>query len=175
MRKAKFLFSLAVAALVASSVNAQDVLFPGDDIFTMKGEVEGWSIYADHERKACLAERLDENGNVVQMGLTTDQGVGYIGVFTQQDVGLSEGEHDISIMVNGNQYFGKSHVIKRDLRDGYQGGYLQVTNLQFVSDVQNGDKLLAFPTDTGNGVEINLHGSMKAIDAAVACTRDLNG
>ena len=53
------------------------------ETFERYGEVEGWKVFIDNEKKSCLIEAVDGAENVVQMGLTEDRGVGYVGVFTQ--------------------------------------------------------------------------------------------
>ena len=53
------------------------------DTFTNYGQAEGWNVFVDVEKMSCLIEKSDDAGNVVQMGLTTDRSVAYVGVFTK--------------------------------------------------------------------------------------------
>ncbi len=160
----------ASAIAVLASVASADVLTPGSDKFTAEGSVQGWNVYADHERNSCLVEHVDPSGNVVQMGLTENKDMGYIGVFTKKDVGLSAVGKEMTILVNGNAYSGKSHTRKHGLADGYQGGYMLANNPNFVNDIKNGMELIAFPDTHGVGVIVSLKGSHAAIEAAAACT-----
>ncbi len=62
-------------------------ILPKDNAeFVNYGEESGWNIFVDKSRNTCLIERVDENTNVVQMGLTPDKDFGYMGVFTKADI-----------------------------------------------------------------------------------------
>lgn len=162
-----------VAALLTTAASAE-VLSPGGDTFTQVAQEGPWTVYADAEKKSCLIEGMDPAGNVVQMGLTADHSLGYVGVFTPVDLGLGAGgDKAITIEVNGNVYSGEIKQREHGLASGYQGGYFLANNPQFAEDMRAGKSMMAFATDTGNGVEIDLTGSRKAIDAAAACTQEL--
>lgn len=172
----KFFSSMMVAGaavLMATAVNAE-VLSPGTDAFAEVAKEGPWTIFADGTRKSCLIEGIDPAGNVVQMGLTSDHKLGYVGVFTPVDVGLGQGgDKEILLEVNGHAYSGVAKPREHGLADGYQGGYFLANNPQFVQDMESGQTLLAFATATGNGVEIDLTGSHAAIEAARSCTQQL--
>lgn len=55
-------------------------------MFSEFGEVEDWTIYADADTKTCLAERVDEVGKVMQMGVTKDYDYAYVGIVTLADI-----------------------------------------------------------------------------------------
>ncbi|MFV0383733.1 hypothetical protein [Paracoccus sp. (in: a-proteobacteria)] len=168
----KALASAAAVAMLAGVASAQ-VLSPGTDSFEQVGEAGPWIIYADVQRQSCLAEGQDSNGNVVQMGLTADHSLGYVGVFTPVDLGITAGEQDITITVNGNAYSGKAMMREHGLSEGYQGGYFVANNPDFVADMEAGQTMLAFSDTNGEGVAIDLTGSHAAIEAARACTAQL--
>lgn len=169
----KFLTLSSAAILLAGTVNAE-VLSPGSDTFAEVGKEGPWTIYADANRQSCLIEGLDGAGNVVQMGLTSDHSLGYVGVFTPADVGLADGgTQEITIGVNGHAYSGEVKMREHGMADGYQGGYFLANNPQFVEDMMAGQVLVAFANESGKGVEIDLTGSRAAIEAAASCTQGL--
>ena len=169
----RFLAVFGAAAFLTSVANAE-VLSPGSDNFTEVGKEGPWTIYADANRQSCLIEGLDGAGNVVQMGLTSDHSLGYVGVFTPADVGLANGgTQEITIGVNGHAYSGEVKMREHGLADGYQGGYFLANNPQFVEDMMVGQVLIAFANDSGQGVEVDLTGSRAAIEAAASCTQSL--
>lgn len=165
----------ATAAIMATAAAAEvTVLSPGTDTFAQVAQEGPWTIYADGNRQSCLIEGVDIAGNVVQMGLTSDHKLGYVGVFTPVDVGLTDGgDKAITIEVNGNTYSGEVKTREHGLAEGYQGGYFLTDNPQFVEDMMAGTEMVAFANDTGNGVVIDLTGSHTAIEAASTCTRQL--
>lgn len=158
----------------AGSLAAAEVLSPGSDTFAEFGMAGPWTIYADAERRSCLIEGVDDAGNVVQMGLTGDHSLGYVGVFTPADIDLG-GSAEITIEVNGNLYSGDVKMREHGLADGYKGGYFMANNPDFVSDMRAGRQMVAFASQTGEGVIVDLTGSAEAIDAAADCTAQLGG
>ena len=80
------------------------------ETFMKYGEVEGWKVFADTEKGSCLIEKIDEVGNVVQMGLTEDRGVGYVGVFTLAETGIKKDDKAaVAIAIGENLYIGSYH------------------------------------------------------------------
>ncbi len=167
----------AVAALVgATSAFAGSALSPESNAFTNEGAVGPWTVYADSTRKSCLIEGVGANGNVVQMGLTEDKNVGYVGVFTKDDINVRDGnKEELTILVNDVVYRGPAYELDHKVADGYKGGYVEVTNPDFVKDLQKGDVLVAFPDNQNKGgVIVDLKGSYKAIEAAMACNEKIS-
>ena len=164
-----------VAAAVFSATMAmagEDVVPPGDDGFTKVGEVEGWDLFVDNERKTCLIERVDEAGNIVQMGLTKGREFGYLGVFTKADIGIKKGKKEkIYIDIDGTLYWSESTGMKGNITEGYSGGYILANNPQFISDVANKYSMVVFPKKKGAFV-VDLAGTKKAIEAARECTSE---
>lgn len=172
----KSLSVIAILALCTAPALAQDaILSPGDHNFTLYKEVAGWTIYRDQDRGSCLIEGIDSNGTVVQMGLTSDRGVGYMGVFTKEDVGLKSGKQDAYVSLNGTLYAGQVESMKRNLSNGYQGAYFVTDSAQFVHDLEWGKSMLAFADKAGTnkGVLVDLTGTHKAITAARACNKSM--
>lgn len=164
----------AIALIGAGTLASAQVLSPGSDTFAEVGAEGPWKIYADAQRQSCLIEGMDANGNVVQMGLTADHSLGYVGVFTQAPVELAQSA-EITIEVNGNAYSGTAQMREHGLADGYTGGYFVANNPDFVQDMRAGTTMIAFANATGEGVAVDLAGSAAAIDAAAACTAQLGG
>lgn len=164
--------TIAIIALTAFPVLAEEVLYPGSDAFTEYKKSGPWTIFADSERKSCLIEHVDADGTAIQMGLTSDRALGYVGVFTDKDVGMPDvKDADITIEINGHIYAGRSHEMKRKLSDAYKGGYFLVNNPEFVSDLENGTSMTVVGDKTGAGVKISLDGTKAAIEEAIACSQ----
>lgn len=170
---AKVVFATAAIAFSATAGHAE-VLSPGSNTFEKFADAGPWAIYADVNRKSCLIEGLDSNGTAVQMGLTSDHNMGYVGVFVPQNVPLNNnGSEEITILVNGNAYSGTVQPREHGLADGYHGGYFLANNPQFLADLRAGNAMIAFADASGNGVSVDLAGSAAAIDQAAACTSQL--
>ncbi|WBU65405.1 hypothetical protein [Paracoccus aerodenitrificans] len=167
----------AVLALSSGAALAQvEILSPGTHTFTEFGTSGAWKIYADQERQSCLVEGTDPNGNVVQMGLTSDHNLGYVGIFTPMDVGIrGESEQDITIAVDGNLYSGTAQLREHGISDNLQGGYFPANNPNFVNDMRNGQTMVAFENSDGAGVAIDLTGTNDAYEAARECTEQFAG
>jgi hypothetical protein len=71
--------------------------------FLRFGEVEGWKVFIDTTKNTCLIEKIDDAENVVQMGLTADRGVGYVGVFTKGETKIKKDETEaVAILMGEN-------------------------------------------------------------------------
>lgn len=163
--------TLAATALQAAS----DSPIPSSaDSFTVYKEMDMWTIYADADTGTCLAERADDAGNVLQMGLTKDRQLGYIGVFTLADVKIKD-SREVEVIVDGKLFLGKSYGIKsKKLKGNYSGGYALTDDPEFVDAVANGHFLVAFPENEGLFV-VDLTGTKKAIEETRACNKDIAG
>ncbi len=169
LKTAATLAAFGATAAFASS----DVIPSENDTFSKWGEESGWTIYVDDTRGSCLIERVDENNNVVQMGLTKDQEMGYLGVFTQNDIGLKGKKEDIILSLDGNVYEAKAYKKTKHLAEGYTGGYILANNPQFVEDVMKKYDMTVFP-EKESGFTVSLDGTLKAIEAARACNTEQN-
>lgn len=153
-------------SMTATSAMASDVLPKDNAEFEKWGEESGWTIYVDKSRDSCLIERVDENKNVVQMGLTKDKEFGYVGVFTLADVDLSDNRVHLSL--DGKRYWGDANVAPKRLAGGYKGGYLLANNPDFVDDIMEKYVMTVEPEDK-NAYEVSLDGTFKAIEKAREC------
>ena len=125
----------------------------------------------DETRGLCLIERMDENQNVVQMGLTKDHEMGYLGVFTKNDIGLKGKKEEIILSLDGNLYSAEAHKKTKHLAEGYTGGYILANNPQFVDDVMKKYDMTVFP-EKEFAFTVNLDGTLKAIEAARKCNQE---
>ncbi|GGH32450.1 hypothetical protein SAMN05444007_106159 [Cribrihabitans marinus] len=173
--KPSTIFAAVGASLIAATSAFADSNSPipsSSDAFTIYKEMDLWTVYADASTKTCLAESVDDVGNVFQMGLTKDHQYGYIGVFTQADVKIPASQ-EVAVIVDGNAFVGKSYGIKsKKLRGDYTGGYALTQSPEFVDAIANGQVLIAFPEMEGLFV-VDLTGTKDAIEATRACNKEL--
>ncbi len=163
MRRA--LFKIAATAVftaaLATTANAQN--------FLKYGEVEGWKVFIDQEKKSCLIEAVDVNENVVQMGLTKDRGVGYLGVFTKGETNIKRGEtNEIVILIGNNVYAGEATGMRGNITKGYSGGYVLSDSPQFAKDIAQQYEMVVFPK-TEYAFVVDLSGTKKAMEMAREC------
>lgn len=164
---------LLIAAVSATMAMAADkAVPPGSDGFTKYGSVEGWNIFIDNERGSCLIEKIDEAGNVVQMGLTKDHEFGYVGVFTKADLGIKKGKKEkIYLDLDGNLYWSTATDMKGNITEGYQGGYILANNPDFISDLAKKHVMTVFPKKEA-AFTVDLTGTYKAIAEARKCNAE---
>lgn len=166
--------SAALAGLLAAPVFASDILPSADDVFTKWGEAEGYTIYADQTKGSCLAERIDDVNNVLQMGLSADREFGYLGVFTQNPIGTLKNGDPIVLSLDGEIFEAEARTKTGNLPDGYQGGYVLTNNPAFVEAVQRKYEMIVFPEDDF-AFGINLDGTFVAIEELRKCQADISG
>ncbi|RYH09220.1 hypothetical protein [Tropicimonas sp. IMCC6043] len=169
------LIATAMLTVLATSGLAEDSPIPkSGDTFTEYGMVEDWTIYADSGTKTCLVERVDDAGNVMQMGVTKDRDYAYVGIFTQADIDVQK-EGAIAIAVDGAIFVGTSDGIKSGkLKDGYSGGYVLTNNPEMVTAIAEGYELVAFP-ERPVAFVIDLTGTKRAIEEARKCNAEIAG
>lgn len=158
-----------LAAVTSTSVLAKDVIPSENSDFSKWGEAEGWTVFVVGDRGTCLIERKDENGNVVQMGLTSDHEFGYLGVFTQADIKIKNNK--VHLRLDDRPYVADAKKKTKHLPDGYKGGYILANNPDFVNDVMKRYNMVVMPEDA-NAFEVSLDGTLKAIEAARKCNME---
>ena len=164
----KFAIRLSVATALIMGVSQASA----QDKFAFYEEVEGWNIFKDNEKLSCFIEQSDELGYVVQMGLTQQRDIGYVGIFTNRDINIKKGEEkEIGIIIGDHVYLGKSTGMRGNITKGYVGGYVLSDDPQFVQDIKQQEEMVVFP-ETDYVFSINLHGTKKAIEAAAKCNAD---
>jgi len=166
MNKLKFIAGAVLAtALTATAANAQS--------FEKYGEVEGWKVFIDNEKNSCLIEAIDDAENVVQMGLTDDRGVAYVGVFTKAKTKIKRDDKKaVVIAIGDNLYFGQSTGMRGNITKGYTGGYVLSDDPQFVDDLARQYVMVVFP-DESYTFAVDLKGTFEAIKMAKECNKAL--
>lgn len=158
---------MIAAAIAATSAAA--------DTFLKYGEAEGWNVYIDSEKKSCLIETVDAAENVVQMGLTQDRGVAYLGVFVKGETGIRKGDKEaVVIDIDGNLYIGEATGMRGNITKGYSGGYVLTDDPQFVEDIAKKEFMTVFPQKEYAFV-VSLAGTYKAIELARKCNAEQLG
>ncbi|MDJ0857829.1 MAG: hypothetical protein QNJ03_02035 [Dinoroseobacter sp.] len=171
----KSLLSSLAIVLTAGLVNANSDVIPAPNTtFTPYGKVGEWNIFVNEDRKTCMIERVDAVENVLQMGLTADRSVGYVGIFTKQDIGLESGTEAIAVLIGENLYAGQVRKLTTSLREGYAGGYILSDDPQFVDDIMRQYEMVVLP-ETQFAFVVSLEGTMKAIEAARECNAAQTG
>ncbi|AML50120.1 hypothetical protein [Falsihalocynthiibacter arcticus] len=166
------MISLKNLAMAAAVTLTATQAYAADE-FAFYETVEGWNIFEDIEKLSCFIEKADSDGNVVQMGLTEDRAVGYLGVFTTQETHIVAGEtSEIGILIGDNIYLGESTGMRGNITDGYSGGYILSDDPQFVTDLMQQYEMTVFP-ESEFAFTINLDGTLKAIEAAKTCNASL--
>lgn len=163
--------SLCAAALTTALVSQAQA-----DTFLKYGEVEDWKVFIDQEKKSCLIETVDSEENVVQMGLTKDRGVGYLGVFTKGETNIKSGETEtVAILIGENLYVGEAMGMRGNITKGYSGGYILSDDPQFAKDVAQQYVMTVFP-ETDFAFTVDLAGTKKAMEMARECnTKQISG
>ena len=142
------------------------------DTFLRYGEVEGWKVFIDQDKKSCLIEAVDDSENVVQMGLTEDRGVGYVGVFTKAKTDIKRGEKEaVAILLGDNIYLGEATGMKGNITKGYSGGYVLSDDPQFAEDLAKKEVMIVFP-EKEFAFTVDLTGTYKAMEMARTCNEE---
>lgn len=156
----------------ASAMEISDIVPASGDTLIVYKQSGDWTVYSDVDRRSCLIERSDDDGNAMQMGLTKDLSAVYVGVFTQKDAKI-DAQTPIAIAVDGKVYTGESYGVRSgQLKGNYSGGYVLSDDPGFVEAIAKGKELLAFPDKPWFFV-IDLTGTFRAIDDAKACQKTL--
>ncbi|TBA53857.1 hypothetical protein [Rhizobium ruizarguesonis] len=161
--------SVALLSAMAAYGQDQNPLPKASDVLARYGnDVEGWTVYANQTRGDCLIVRSDGPSSV-QMGVTANQEVGYLGVFTKEDIGLQNGnQSQIFVSIAGHLYSGVATSTSGELKGGYSGGYILTDDPNFKRDVAKQYKMTVFPETKGT-FDIDLKGTFKAMAMGRKC------
>ncbi|AXI46475.1 hypothetical protein C1J03_10860 [Sulfitobacter sp. SK012] len=156
---------IATAAIVTAALTTG----ASAETYEKYGEVEGWKVFVDQEKKSCLIEAVDAFENVVQMGLTADRSIGYLGVFTKADTNIKKGDTEgVAILIGENIYLGEVTGMRGNITKGYSGGYVLSDSPMFVKDIEQQYEMVVFP-ETEYSFVVDLAGTKKAIEMAREC------
>jgi hypothetical protein len=170
-----FMTLIAAASVALSSAMAayaQNPLPKASDVLVRFGDdVENWTVYKNQTRGDCLIVRSDGPSSV-QMGVTANQEVGYLGVFTKADIGLQNGgTSDIFVSIANHLYKGvATSTTSGELKGGYSGGYILTDDPNFKRDVAKQYEMIVFPETKGTFV-VDLKGTFKAMAAGRKCLK----
>lgn len=157
-------FATAAAIITAALTSAAAA-----DTYTKYGEIDGWKVFIDAEKKSCLIEAVDTAENVVQMGLSEDRSVGYLGVFTKGETTIKrDSKNGVAIMIGENLYLGEATGMRGNITKGYSGGYVTSDNPMFVKDIEQQYEMIVFPESEYSFI-VDLAGTKKAIAMAREC------
>jgi hypothetical protein len=161
----------AVALSSAIAAYADDNPLPkaSDELVRFGEDIEGWTVYSNKTRGDCLIvhDYGPDAMGAVQMGVTANQEVGYLGVFTKADIGIKAGaEAQIFVAIGGNLYAGV--VTSTKAEHGYSGGYILTDDPKFKRDVAKQYEMTVFPETVGAFV-VDLKGTYRAMAAGRKC------
>lgn len=129
------------------------------------GEAQGWTVWAEPDKKTCVAE-TEREGLLVQMGVLKE-GVGYIGVFTKEDnVDLGTDGEDLVIWLDDKGYHGPETVLPKN-KQGYTGAMITASNPEFIADIENKNTMRV--VDAEREFTMSLAGTKAAIAMAREC------
>ncbi|WP_425043786.1 hypothetical protein [Primorskyibacter sp. S87] len=155
--------------LAAGAVCAAAATGAYADTFQKYGEAEGWNVFVDVEKRTCLIETKDDLDNVVQMGLTEDRSVAYLGVFAKGETDIKKGQKEaVAVMIGENLYVGEATGMRGNITKGYSGGYILTDDPRFVEDIAKQHVMTVFP-ETTYGFSVDLAGTYKALEMAREC------
>ncbi len=161
--------SLTLGALGAAIFAAS----AGAETFNKYGAVEGWNVFVDVEKQACLIEAVDPLENVVQIGLTNDKEAAYVGAFTKAETDIKAGNvEDVVLDIDGKLYVGEAKELRGNITKGYSGGYVRSDDPQFIEDIAKSRFMTVFP-EKDFAFSVNLAGTFKAIEMAKKCQSEL--
>ena len=111
---------------------------------------------------------------IVQMGVTKDKKLGYLGVFTPDPDNIEDGDlGDIILDIDGALYHSDAYGMKRNITQGYSGAYILANNPAFIDDLANRNTLKAI--DHTRVFTMSLAGTKAAIEMGRACIAEQNG
>ncbi|TIU90182.1 MAG: hypothetical protein E5V74_07535 [Mesorhizobium sp.] len=155
---------VAVSSVMAAY--ADNPLPKASDVLVKYADVGDWTVYTNKTRGDCLIVRQD-GPNAVQMGVTANPDVGYLGVFTKVDIGLKSGtQSQIFVSIDGHLYSGVA--TQTDANGGYSGGYILTDDPNFKRDVAKKYTMTVFPQTKGEFV-VDLEGTFKAMAVGRKC------
>lgn len=175
MYKTITMTGVALATLLAASTAYADNPLPKENENIERfGKVEGWTAYTNKTRRNCYIARVD-GPNAVQMGVTANREVGYLGVFTKNRIDVKNNKkNQIFVAIDGNVYAGVATQLKGHIQGGYSGGYFLVDSPEFKRDLAKKYEMIVFP-DTAGAFVVDLKGTYKAMDMGRNCMNKVRG
>ncbi|CUH52291.1 hypothetical protein [Shimia marina] len=164
MRSSRFLALSLSLSLGATAAMAEK--------FIGYGAIEGWNVYIDTEKNSCMVETKDDFDNVIQMGLTDDRGIAYIGVFTKEETNVRTGKKSgVALLIGDDIYVGEATGMRGNITKGYSGGYVLTDNPKVFEDISRSYTMTVFPEEE-YAFTVDLSGTAKALDLARKCNQE---
>jgi len=159
--------ALPVLATPAMAQSAQEVLPLSTDDVVEERSWKKWTILRNNTRGHCFGTKSDASG-VLQMGVTADETMGYVGVFVKADV--PEGEtNNVRILLGDQTFVGEASGPVQHLGDGWHGGYVLANNKDFRRAIEANDVMTVFP-DMPYAAVIDIKGANNAIFEIAKCS-----
>lgn len=156
------------AVMVGAAIAASTAFGASADTFKSYGSVGHWNVFVDETKGSCVIETRQTEGLIVQMGLTKNKDLGYLGVFTQDPTDFKKGDkRELIIDLDGDVYTAESTAMKGNITPGYSGAYILANNPNFIADVANKQTLKA--VDTERVFTLDLTGTKKAMMMGSEC------
>lgn len=165
------LLSAVASTSAAYAQNAEEVLPLSTDDIVEYRDWNKWAILQNNTRGHCLGTKSDESG-VIQLGMTADESMGYLGVFIKEDVVAGE-TNEIVIQVGDQIFTGETSGPVGNLAGGWHGGYVLANNQNFRRALEKNDTLTAYP-DQPYSVTLNIKGANNGIFEILKCTEEMS-
>ena len=159
--------TVAAAPNAASAQTPQEVLPLTTDTISQFRTWRNWQVLRNESRGHCLATMSDESG-VIQICLTQDETLGYIGVFVQEEIPAGA-SNDVVIKVGDQTFVGETSGPVGNLGGGWHGGYVLANNQDFRRSIERNNTLTAFP-DQPWAVQLDITGANNAIFEVRQCS-----
>ena len=167
--------SATVALVIAAPAMASKTLYRGGEAYSLFDTESGWEVWANETTGGCFLQDRENYGNLVQMGLRTDDTDStFIGVWNDETEILAPGEEiDVTLKVDGTSYPFVAKANMAPVSEGHHGAYIWVDNQDFISDVYAGTQMQVNVADSVDFI-VDLEGTRKALDRAADCYAMLN-
>lgn len=159
-------FSVASFFMTPATAADTDVLPTASDDIEFYRTASGWIVYKNVTRESCFATKKDDT-QAIQMGLTKDKNVGYLGGFSTEYV-PDNGAQFVEFEVDGRPFTGTAVDVSRSLNEGFKGAYVLVNNPNFVDSVRYSYEM-AVHLEKSTNVIMNTSGAYYAMYEAEQC------
>ncbi|MBC7131476.1 MAG: hypothetical protein H5U16_00030 [Roseovarius sp.] len=163
-----------VTATQASAQSAQDVLpLVTDDIEQFRSW-ENWTILRNNTRGHCFGTKSSDRA-ILQMGVTGDGEMGYVGVFVK-DEGIPRGDErpeNVAILLGERAFVGGIAELVQAPSAGWFGGYVLSGDRDFRRAIEANDVMVVFP-DTPYVVMADIRGANNAIFEIAKCSDEMS-
>ena len=133
---------------------------------TPYGKTDGWNILVRRDTgNGCIAEST-RDGVQIQVGFDPVDDSTFLAIFTEKHMGFENGEHlAVLFDLDGDEFVGD---ITEEKRPGFEGGYVHITNPDFLMDLSEKETLMVMPAGLAP-FAVSLDGSKAAIGKMIEC------